>query len=73
MSLTVLIRDRNRVHRLYKLHETEVPIHFSEPSVLVDFIRTLLILRNMLIVNVSLLYTARRHRSGAMKTVPLCR
>ncbi|RIA92791.1 hypothetical protein C1645_820196 [Glomus cerebriforme] len=55
LRLTVLIRDGDNVDRYYHLHESKVPMQKSEPAVIVKFIETLLILRNILIVNMSLL------------------
>ncbi len=53
--LTVLIRDETNVDRYYHLHESSIPVQKSESAVIVKFIETLLILRNILIVNMSLL------------------
>ncbi|RHZ81110.1 hypothetical protein Glove_123g73 [Diversispora epigaea] len=65
LSLNVLIRDELEVHRYYKLHETEIPIRYSnDPSILADFIYTLLLFRNILIVNMSLLRCAHDRRSN---------
>ncbi|RHZ45686.1 hypothetical protein Glove_661g55 [Diversispora epigaea] len=58
LHLSVLIRDMSEVHRYYHLHESEIPIQQSPPSVVIKFIKTLLILRNVLIVNMSLLHNA---------------
>ncbi|CAB5354728.1 unnamed protein product [Rhizophagus irregularis] len=55
LRLTVLIRDGANVDRYYHLHESRVPVQKSEPAVVAKFIETLLILRNILIVNMSLL------------------
>ncbi|RHZ71243.1 hypothetical protein Glove_261g89 [Diversispora epigaea] len=63
LSLNVLIRDEFEVHRYYKLHETEIPIRYSnDPSILADFIYTLLLFRNTLIVNMFLLRCAHDHK-----------
>ncbi|RHZ78049.1 hypothetical protein Glove_168g83 [Diversispora epigaea] len=65
LSLNVLIRDELEVHRYYKLHETEISIRYSnDPSILADFIYTLLLFRNTLIVNMSLLRCAHDRRSN---------
>jgi hypothetical protein len=56
LYLNILIRDKVEVHRYYKLRESIIPIHYSnDPSILADFIKTLLVLRNILIVNISIL------------------
>ncbi|KAF0457842.1 hypothetical protein F8M41_001090 [Gigaspora margarita] len=63
ISLNVLIRDKHEVHRYYKLHESTILIHYSnDPSVLAEFVKTFLILRNILIVNVSLLHSTPPRR-----------
>ncbi|RHZ69711.1 hypothetical protein Glove_280g68 [Diversispora epigaea] len=65
LTLNVLIRDELEIHRYYKLHETEIPIRYSnDPSILADFIYTLLLFRNTLIVNMSLLRSAHDRRSN---------
>nr|CAG8470395.1 11805_t:CDS:2 [Entrophospora candida] len=63
----LLIRDSVEVHRYYNLRESEIPIRYSnDPSILEEFINTLLILRNILIVNInmSLLRSTRPCRSS---------
>jgi len=65
LRLNVLIRDEVEVHRYYKLHESDIPIRYSDdPIIIAEFIRTLLILRNILLVNVSLLRSAHVRRSS---------
>ncbi|CAG8594373.1 74_t:CDS:1, partial [Diversispora eburnea] len=65
LSLNVLIRDELEIHRYYKLHEAEIPIRYSnDPSILADFIYTLLLFCNTLIVNMSLLRSAHDRRSN---------
>ncbi|CAG8781358.1 9017_t:CDS:2, partial [Gigaspora rosea] len=64
ISLNVLIRDKHEVHRYYKLHESTIPIRYSnDPSVLAEFVKTFLILRNILIVNMYLLRSTPPRRS----------
>ncbi|RIA97822.1 hypothetical protein C1645_732100 [Glomus cerebriforme] len=55
LRLTVLIRDRANVDRYYHLYELRVPVQKSEPAIVAKFIETLLILRNILIADMSLL------------------
>ena len=44
LRLNVLIRDSVEVHRYYNLRESEIPIRYSnDPSILEEFINTLLI------------------------------
>ncbi|RHZ45684.1 hypothetical protein Glove_661g3 [Diversispora epigaea] len=65
LSLNVLIRDELEIHQYYKIHETEIPIRYSnDPSILADFIYTLLLFRNTLIVNMSLLHSVHDRRSN---------
>ncbi|RHZ54562.1 hypothetical protein Glove_426g38 [Diversispora epigaea] len=63
LRLSVLIRDMSEVHRYYHLHESEILIQQSPPSVVTKFIETLLILRNVLIVNMSLLHNVSLPKS----------
>ncbi|CAG8489050.1 3408_t:CDS:2 [Cetraspora pellucida] len=56
--ICVLIRDSADVHRYYHLREAEIPIRQSNPIIVANFIEVLLILRNILIVNIDLLYNA---------------
>ncbi|PKY53856.1 hypothetical protein RhiirA4_447785 [Rhizophagus irregularis] len=65
LCLNILIRDKVEVHRYYKLRESIIPIRYShEPSVLAEFIKTLLVLRNILIVNMSILRNTPLRRSS---------
>ena len=65
LCLNVLIRDEIEVHRYYKLHETEIPIRYTnDSSILANLIYTLLLFRNILIVNMSLLRSAHDRRSN---------
>ncbi|CAG8750143.1 34214_t:CDS:2, partial [Racocetra persica] len=56
--LNVLVRDKVNVHRYYHLQPVEIPVQFSAEGVVSRFIETLLVLRNILITNLSLLYHA---------------
>lgn len=58
IRLNVLIRDSADVHRYYHLREAKIPIRQSNPIIVANFIEVLLILRNILIVNMDLLYNA---------------
>lgn len=65
LCLSILIRDEVGVHRYYKLRESTIPIHYTnDPSTLADFIKTLLILRNILIVNIPILRHTPLRRSN---------
>ncbi|RHZ78970.1 hypothetical protein Glove_153g14 [Diversispora epigaea] len=65
LNLNILIRDALEIYRYYKIHEMDIPIQYSnDPSILADFIYTLLLFRNTLIVNMSLLRNAHDRRSN---------
>ena len=64
LYLSVLIRDMSEVHRYYHLHESEIPVQLSDLSIVEKFVETLLILRNILIINMSILYNAPLKRSN---------
>jgi len=64
LYLSVLIRDMSEVHRYYHLHESEIPVQLSDPSIVEKFVESLLILRNILIVNMNILYNAPLKRSN---------
>ncbi|CAG8710926.1 1170_t:CDS:1, partial [Ambispora leptoticha] len=66
LRLSILIRDMSEVHRHYHLHESEIPIQQSAPSIVTKFVETLLILRNILIVNMTLLHNASLPKSGRL-------
>ncbi|CAJ0841362.1 12703_t:CDS:2 [Entrophospora sp. SA101] len=63
IRLSVLIRDMSEIHRYYNLHESEIPVQQSDPSIVSKFVETLLILRNILIVNMTLLHNVPLSRS----------
>ncbi|CAG8666949.1 22358_t:CDS:2 [Cetraspora pellucida] len=63
MCLNDLIRDNSDVHRYYHLHESTIPIQQLDLPFVSKFIETLLIMRNILIVNMSLLYSVPLNRS----------
>ncbi|KAF0488013.1 hypothetical protein F8M41_022438 [Gigaspora margarita] len=64
LLLNVLIRNEVEVHRYYNLRESVIPIQYSNnPYDLAEFVNTLLIFRNILIVNMSLLRSAQLRRS----------
>ncbi|RGB43158.1 hypothetical protein C1646_750055 [Rhizophagus diaphanus] len=67
LQLTVLIRDGANVDKYYHLHKSRIPVQKSEPAVVAKFIETLLILRNILIVNMSLLPYGSTPKSDRQK------
>ncbi|RHZ89327.1 hypothetical protein Glove_16g40 [Diversispora epigaea] len=56
LHLNLLVRDIRNVHRYYHLRSVEIPVQFSNGRVVYEFIETLLLLRNLIITNLSLLY-----------------
>ena len=67
MCLNILIRDMKNVHHYYHLYKAEIPIQQSDSSTVTNFVKTLLILQNILIVNMSLLLNAPSVRSKRNK------
>ena len=58
LYLNVLIRDKANVHKYFHLQSAEIPVRLSDVDVVTKFVETLLLLRNILITNLSLLYHA---------------
>ncbi|PKK56600.1 hypothetical protein RhiirC2_871996, partial [Rhizophagus irregularis] len=56
LHLNVIVRDKVNVHRYYHLQSAKIPVQLSNESVVTKFIETLLLLRNIIITNLSLLY-----------------
>ena len=67
IRLNVLIRDMLGVHHYYHLYETEILVQQSDTHTVTRFVGTLLTLRNILIVNISLLLNASLSRSARNK------
>ncbi|RIA92764.1 hypothetical protein C1645_763963 [Glomus cerebriforme] len=63
LHLNVLVRDSGDIHRYYHLKSAEIPVQQSEEDVVAEFIETLLILRNILVVNMSLIFHTQVPRS----------
>src|SRR6185436_15882478 len=55
LHLNVLIRDKINVHRYYHIQSAKIPVQFSDEDDVIKFVETLLLLRNILITNISLL------------------
>ncbi|CAG8753907.1 8328_t:CDS:2, partial [Acaulospora morrowiae] len=66
MRSNVFIRDNADIHRYYHLLEAKVPIQPSDSVIVAKFVELLLVLRNILIVNMSLLYNAPLSRSARL-------
>ncbi|CAG8657986.1 2710_t:CDS:2 [Gigaspora rosea] len=56
LHLNVLIRDKVNVHRYYNIESAKIPVQESDENVVTKFVETLLLLRNIIITNLSLLY-----------------
>ena len=72
LSITALVRDAWDVHWYYHLTESEIPVQESNIDVVTKFVKSLLILRNVLLVNRSLVFNAvpnNNKRSESSKTV----
>ena len=67
LNITVLVRD---IHWYYHIAESEIPVRQSDTDVVTEFVKSLLILRNVLNVNISLLFSTRR--SEKTKCVEIC-
>ena len=57
LSITVLVRDEFDIHWYYHIAESEIPVQQSDTDVVTEFVKSLLILRNVLNVNMSLLFS----------------
>ncbi|CAJ0839795.1 9384_t:CDS:2, partial [Entrophospora sp. SA101] len=55
--------DSGDVHRYFHLKSTKIPIQQAEEKDVTEFVETLLILRNILVVNMSLIFHAQVPRS----------
>ena len=58
LHLNILIRDKANIHRYFHLQLAEIPVQLSNVSVVTKFVEIFLLLRNILITNLSLLYHA---------------
>jgi hypothetical protein len=65
MHFNILIRDIYDVHRLYHLDSIEIPVEETVDKIHVsNFIKTSLHIRNILIINISLLLNSSQSRSN---------
>nr|CAG8557552.1 9295_t:CDS:2 [Entrophospora candida] len=67
MALNVLVKDINGIGRYYHLDKATIPLVKSGGSSILQIVRLLLTLRNIIIVDVSLLYEAMKHRAKSRK------
>nr|CAG8666555.1 11083_t:CDS:2 [Entrophospora candida] len=67
LHLNILIKDGNDIHHLYHLHSVKIPVQLSNSEDVFQLVETLLILRNIMIVNVLLLLHAPIARSVHQK------
>ena len=58
LHLNLLVRDMRNIHRYYHLQSAKIPVQVSDERVVYKFVETLLLLRNLIIINLSLLYNA---------------
>jgi hypothetical protein len=63
LHLNVLIRDEGNFHRYCRLQSVKIPVQLEDSDVVIKFIEALLIMRNIIIVNISQLYHAPISRS----------
>ncbi|CAG8634224.1 42724_t:CDS:2 [Gigaspora margarita] len=56
LHLNVLIRDKTNVNRYYNIESAKIPVQKSDETIVIKFVETLLLLRNIIITNLSLLY-----------------
>jgi len=67
MYFNVLIRDTDNIDRLYHLSSVEIPVQPTDRDHVLQFVETLLLIRNIMIVNISLLLHAPIVRSERQK------
>ncbi|CAJ0825920.1 6243_t:CDS:2 [Entrophospora sp. SA101] len=67
LHLNVLIKDTDDINHLYHLRSVEIPIQPVDEEGVSQFVEALLILRNNLIVNISLLMNAPEAKSERQK------
>ncbi|RHZ85515.1 hypothetical protein Glove_65g143 [Diversispora epigaea] len=67
MYLNILIKDSYDIHRLFHLCSVEIPIRPSSGEDVLQFVEALLLLRNIMIVNISLLFHSSETRSERLK------
>ncbi|RHZ77326.1 hypothetical protein Glove_181g9 [Diversispora epigaea] len=58
LHLNLLVQDMVNVHRYYYFQSAKISVQFLDEKVVYKFIETLLLLRNLIITNLSLLYHA---------------
>ena len=64
IRLNVFTRDLADIHRYYHIRDVEIPVQQSNSTIVTKFVETLLIMRNILLVNISLLCNAPLTRSN---------
>ncbi|CAB5373346.1 unnamed protein product [Rhizophagus irregularis] len=67
MHLSVLIKDIDDVQHLYHLQSIIIPVQPTDAEILTHFVEALLVLRNVTIVNNSLLFHASRSKSNRLR------
>ncbi len=67
LHLNILIRDKANIHRYFHLQSAKIPVRLSNMGVVTKFVKTLLLLQNILITNLFLLYHASTFISERQK------
>ncbi|CAG8438426.1 5830_t:CDS:2 [Scutellospora calospora] len=67
MHLNILIKDDDEIHRLFHLRSVKIPVRPRNEEDVLQFAEALLLLRNIMIVNISLLFHSSRIRSERLK------
>ncbi|RHZ82622.1 hypothetical protein Glove_107g5 [Diversispora epigaea] len=67
LHLNILIKDSDDIHRLFHLRSVKIPVRPSNDEGVTQFVETLLLLRNITIVNISLLFHSSESRLARLK------
>ena len=67
MHLNILIKDTDDIHHLFRLRSVEIPIQPAGGGDVLQLVEALLLLRNITIINISLLLNAPEARSERLK------
>lgn len=67
IHFNILIKGLDDINKLYNLYSTKIPVQLSDTECVLQFVETLLNIRNIIIVNISLLLNALEHRTESTK------
>ncbi|KAF0413849.1 hypothetical protein F8M41_007712 [Gigaspora margarita] len=67
MHLNILIKDDDDIHRLFHLRSVKIPARPCNEEDVLQFVEALLLLRNIMIVNISLLFHSSGIKSERLK------